>query len=85
MRPLKIDCADGNWKMFLKRNLQEGIEVDLLGLDYLVDGQFCEILAISHSMTLRLDVRNKVGSFRKRGPSRAAKKQIIPLPLPGQS
>jgi hypothetical protein len=36
--------------------------VDLLGVDYTIDGLFCEILAISHSMTLRLDVHNKIGN-----------------------
>jgi hypothetical protein len=55
--------------MLLKRNLQEGVEVDLLNVDYSVDGLFCEMLAISHSMTLRLDVRNRVGKFRKPPPA----------------
>jgi len=50
MRPLKIDCAEANRKVLLKRNLQEGIEVDLENLDYAVDGVLCEILAMSHSM-----------------------------------
>ena len=40
MRPLKMDCAQANWKVLVKQNLQEGIEVDLDNLDYAVDGVF---------------------------------------------
>jgi hypothetical protein len=69
MRPLKIDCAENNWKILLKRNLQEEIEVDLLNFDYSIDGLFFEMLAISHSMTLRLDAQNSVGKFRKPPPA----------------
>ena len=68
MKPLTINCAEEGWKALLKRNLQDGIEVTLDNFDYAIDGQFCEILAISHSMTLKLDVRNKAGLFRKRAP-----------------
>jgi hypothetical protein len=66
MKPLNIDCAEKGWRILLKRNLQDGIEVTLDNFDYSIDGQLCEILAISHSMTFRLDVRNKSGKFRKR-------------------
>lgn len=65
MRPLKIDCAEANRKVLLKRNLQEGIEVDLENLDYAVDGVLCEILAMSHSMTLPYNARNKAWLFKK--------------------
>jgi hypothetical protein len=68
MRALIINCAEEGWKALLKRNLQDGIQVTLDNLDYAIDGQFCEILAISHSMTLKLDVRNKAGLFRKHAP-----------------
>jgi hypothetical protein len=47
MRPLKIEGTEANWKVLLRRNFQEGIEVDLSNLDYNVDGQFCEILAMA--------------------------------------
>ena len=80
MRPLKIDCTNGNWKILLKRNLQEGIEVDLLHPDYVADGQFCELLAMSHSMTLRLDTRKKAALFRKIRPSHGANVHILPSP-----
>jgi hypothetical protein len=63
MRPLKIECANPNWRIILKTILQEGIEVHLLGLDYLTDWQFCETVSISHSMTTRIDTRNKTGKF----------------------
>ena len=66
MKPLRIDCADANWKSLLKRNLQDRVEVNLDNFDYTTDGQFCELLALSHSMDFRLDVRNKVGRFTKR-------------------
>jgi hypothetical protein len=66
MKPLKIDCANENWKPLLKRNLQDGIEATLDKFDYTADGQLCELLAVSHSMNFRLDVRNKVGHFTKR-------------------
>jgi hypothetical protein len=69
MKPLRIDCADENWKTLLKRNLQDRIEVSLDGFDYTTDGQFCELLAVSHSMDFRLDVRNKAGRFTKRQPT----------------
>ena len=66
MKPITIDCSDKDWKSLLKRNLQEGIEVILDHFDYTADGQFCELLALSHSMSFRLDARNRVGRFRKR-------------------
>ena len=69
MKPLTIDCADKNWKSLLKRNLQEGIKVTLGNFDYTVDGQFCELLALSHCMSFRLDARNHAGRFRKRPPA----------------
>ena len=84
MRPLKIDCSGENWKTFLKRNLQDGIEVELLGFDYAADGHFCEILAISHSMTFRLDFKKKTGVFKKIAPVADPKKGIISLPPPSQ-
>ena len=84
MRPLKIDCSDANWKTLLKRNLQDGIEVELLGFDYAVEGQFCEILAISHSMSFRLNFKEKAGMFKKTAPVADPKKGIISLPLPAQ-
>lgn len=65
MRPLRIDCAEENWKVLLKRNLQEGIEVDLDNLDYNVDGVLCEVLAMAHSMTLRYSARSKSWLFKK--------------------
>jgi hypothetical protein len=55
--------------LLLKRNLQDQIEVTLDGFDYLADGQFCELLALSHLMDFRLDVRNKTGRFTKRPPA----------------
>ena len=66
MKPLKIDCTDPNWRSLLKRNLQDGIEVTLENFAYTTDGQFCELLAISHSMSFRLEARNKAGHFTKR-------------------
>jgi hypothetical protein len=66
MKPLKIDCAVKNWKALLKRNLQDGIEVTLDNFYYTENGQFCELLALSHSMHFRLDVRTKAGHFTKR-------------------
>jgi hypothetical protein len=65
MKPLVIDCTKNDWKSLLKRNLQEGIEVTLENFDYTADGQHCELLALSHSMTFRLDAKNKAGAFRK--------------------
>ena len=65
MKPLRIDCAEENWKVLLKRNLQDGIEVDLDNLDYGVDGVLCEILAMAHSMTLRYNSRTKSWLFKK--------------------
>jgi hypothetical protein len=84
MRPLKIEYANPNWKIALKKNLQEGIEVDLLDLDYLADWQFCEMVALSHSMILRLDTRNKMGKFRKCAPAHGSKKGIVLLPHPSE-
>ncbi len=66
MKPLKIDCSGKDWKTLLKRNLQDGIEVTLENFNYTVDGQFCELLALSHFMSFRLNVRDHAGMFRKR-------------------
>jgi hypothetical protein len=65
MKPLNNDCAEKDWRTLLKRNLQDGIEVTLDNFDYSIDGQFCEILAISHALTFRLDIRNKGGKVQK--------------------
>jgi len=65
MKPLRIDCAEEDWKVLLKRNLQDGIEADLDNLDYNVDGVFCEIVAMAHSMTLRYSARTKSWLFKK--------------------
>ena len=67
MNPLTIDCSDKNWKSQLKRRLQDGIEVD--NFDYTADGPFCELLALSHSMSFRLAARNQAGRFRKQPPA----------------
>ena len=69
MKPLRIDCTAENWKSQLKRNLQDRIEVTLDNFDYTTDGQFCELLALAHTMDFRLDVRNKAGRFTKRTPA----------------
>jgi hypothetical protein len=66
MKPLVINCAEKDWEILLKRNLQEGIPVKLDNFDYEADGQFCELLAVAHTMDLRLDTKNKAGLFRKR-------------------
>jgi hypothetical protein len=66
MKPLTINCADKDWKLLLKRNLQEGTEVILDNFYYTEEGQFCEMLALSHSMDFRLDVRSKTGHFTSR-------------------
>jgi hypothetical protein len=65
MKPIIINCCDHDWKILLKRNLQEGIEATLDNFDYTTDGEFCELLALAHSMTFRLDVKNKAGRFKK--------------------
>jgi hypothetical protein len=66
MNPIIISCKACDWKNVLKVNLQEGIEADLTDLDYTVDGHFCELIAASHPMRLKLDVRNHAGFFRLR-------------------
>lgn len=75
---IRIDCAQENWRTLLKRNLQDEIEVDLENLDYETCGEFCELLAVSHSMSFRLDARNRVGKFRNPPP-------LVPMPMPSQN
>jgi hypothetical protein len=62
----EIDCSNAGWKPFLKNSLQEGRDVDLGNFDYTVDGQFCELLALSSGMVFSLDVNRKAGFFRKK-------------------
>jgi hypothetical protein len=66
MNTVLIDCNGPLWRNALKANLQEGNEVDLVNIEYTVEGAFCELLAFSHGMTFQLDVKNSAGSFRKR-------------------
>jgi hypothetical protein len=66
MKPLEINLTELDWTTLLKRNIQEGIPVDLDNFDYKVDGQFCESVAIAHGMQLRLDSKHKLGLFRIR-------------------
>jgi hypothetical protein len=49
----------------LKVNLQDGKEADLTNFDYTIDGHFCELIAVSHSMRLQLDAKNNTGLFRR--------------------
>lgn len=65
-QPVSINCANREWKPFLKQSLQERREVDLLNFDYTVDGQFCEMLALSHHVIFTLDVKRNIGFFRKK-------------------
>jgi hypothetical protein len=39
---LVIDCKAPLWRNAIKMNLQEGRQVDLLNVDYTVDGAFCD-------------------------------------------
>jgi len=64
MTPIVIGCKAPNGKNVLKVNLQDGIEADLVNFDYTVDGHFCELLAVSHSMRLKLDAKNNTGFIR---------------------
>jgi hypothetical protein len=66
MKPAAIDCANRDWKAFLKNTLQDGQEADLMNFDYTVDGHFCEMLAMAHGLIFKLDVSHNAGSFRKR-------------------
>jgi hypothetical protein len=65
MRTVRIDCVDKDWKMLLKKNLQDGDEVDLIDFDYTLDGPFCEMLAIAHSMRFTIRPESKAGFFKK--------------------
>ena len=38
MKPLVSDCSDKNWKSFVKRNPEDGIEVIFDNFDFAVDG-----------------------------------------------
>jgi hypothetical protein len=64
MRIVTIDCKAPLWRNALESNLQEGNEVDLLNIDYTIDGVFCESLASSYGMTFTLDAKNSTGAFR---------------------
>ena len=66
MHFVKIDCREKGWKTTVKIHLQEGNDVDLDHFDYTVDGQFCEMLAISHSYNFKLDAKGGAGSFKKK-------------------
>jgi len=61
-----VDCKTLLWRNVLKTHLQEGRQIDLLNVDYTVDGAFCELLAFSHRMIFSLNAKNASGSFRKR-------------------
>lgn len=63
--PAKIDCANKDWKTAVKTHLQQGTEVDLSNFYYTENGQFCEMMALAHSMQFRLDAKNSAGFFRK--------------------
>ncbi len=69
MGQVRLDCANQNWKRILERFLQDGVEVDLHDFDYTTDGQACERLAVVYSMTMQLDARNRVATFKKKVPA----------------
>jgi hypothetical protein len=64
MTPIIVSCKASDWKNVLKVNLQDGIEADLTNFDYTIDGHFCELLAVAHSMRFKLDAKNSTGFFR---------------------
>ena len=66
MKRITIDCANREWKSFLKHSLQEGLGVDLINFDYTTDGQLCEMLALAHDSNFSLDAANSSGFFRKK-------------------
>ena len=66
MQPVKIDCANKDWKLLLKTNLQDGVEADLVNFYYTENGEFCEMIAFAHAMEFTLDARNSAGFFRRR-------------------
>jgi len=64
MTPIVIGCKAPDWKNIQKVNLQDGIEAGLIECDYTVDGHSCELLAVSHSMGLKLEAKNNTEVFR---------------------
>ena len=77
MNPVNINCASGEWKLLLRRNLQE--ELDLSNFDYTpMDVRFCELLAWSHEMVFSLDANRGTGHFRKNRPRGLGKAKRAP-------
>ena len=60
-----VDCTELDWRRTLKQHLEEGTEVDLMHLDYTMDGEICERFANSHGMGFEWDAAGNVGRFRR--------------------
>ena len=61
-----INCLASDWRNVAASALRDGIEVDLVKFDYLLDVEDCKILAVTYSMDFRFDSKTSVGFFRKR-------------------
>ena len=60
---VEIDCDGGGWKGRLKENLQDNLQVCLKNFDYERDGDFCELLAVAHLITFRIDYRRRLAFY----------------------
>lgn len=65
-----INCDEPDWQSRLQLNLSQNNEVDLINADFVTHGAYCESLAQSFSMEIRLsrDPNLNVVHFRKPEP-----------------
>jgi len=61
-----INCLASEWRNVAASALRDGIEVDLVKFDYLLDVEDCKILAVTYTMDFRFDPKTSAGFFRKR-------------------
>jgi len=69
MNLVTIRCTETDWRHILEHNLEDGLEVELLKLNWECDADYCRGLARKHSMTFELTKEHNYGVFKKMKPN----------------
>lgn len=66
MKPaiLKLFCNDAHWQLKLDLYLRERFDIDLVGFDFVRDGNFCRVIAAQHGRVFNGEAGKNTAQFR---------------------
>jgi hypothetical protein len=66
MKPaiLKLFCNDQRWQLKLDSYLRERFDVDLIGFDFVRDGNFCRVIAAQYGRVFNGEAGKSTAQFR---------------------